>query len=76
MRVEPVNFINYGDPNYPEGSTAPSLLSSTTWPKYTLESKQMLLFSDDPTEEYTTIPDTYRAAGIDAINVLLTEFGA
>ena len=75
MRVGSVNFINHYDPNYPEGSTAPSLLSNITWPKYTLDSKRMLLFSDNATEEYTTIPDTYRADSIAAITQLLTELG-
>ena len=75
MRVGPVNFINHHDPNYPEGSTAPSLLSNITWPKYTLDSKQMLLFSDNAIEAYTTISDTYRADGIAAIFNLLTELG-
>ncbi|KAF9789717.1 hypothetical protein BJ322DRAFT_1105578 [Thelephora terrestris] len=56
-----INFINHQDPNYPKGSTASSLLSKIAWPKYTVDSKQMLLFSDNATEEYTTIPDTYRA---------------
>jgi hypothetical protein len=43
------------------------VLSKITWPKYTVDSKQMLLFSDNATEEYTTIPDTYRADAIDTI---------
>jgi hypothetical protein len=67
---------HHQNPNYPEGSTAPSLLSNVTWPQYTLDSKQMLLFSDDATEEYTTIPDTYRADGIAAIIEVETELGA
>ena len=71
-----VNFINNRDPNYPKGSTVPSLLSNVTWPKYTLDSKEMLLFSDDAAEEYTTIPDTYRADAIDAIVQLQTALGA
>lgn len=75
MMVVPVNFINCEDPNYPKGSKAPSLLSNTTWPKYTVDSKKMLLFSDNATEEYTTIPDTYRADGITAIIEVLTEVG-
>ena len=66
-RVTPVNFINHQDPNHPNGSTAASLLSNTTWPKYTLDTKKMLLFSDDTTEEYTTVPDTYRADAIAAV---------
>ena len=70
-----VNFINHEDPNYPKGSTAPSLLSSVTWPKYTLDSKKMLLFSDNTTEEYTTIPDTYRADAISAIIDVQTALG-
>ena len=70
-----MNFINHRNPNYPEGSTAPSLLSNFTWPKYTLDSKRMLLFSDNATEEYTTIPDTYRADGIAAIIEVQTELG-
>ena len=32
----------------------------------------MFLFSDNATEEYTTIPDTYRADGIAAINEVQT----
>jgi hypothetical protein len=75
-RNAPVNFINHQNPNYPEGSTASSLLSNVTWPQYTLDSKQMLLFSDDVAEEYTTIPDTYRADGIAAIIEVETELGA
>ena len=67
MRITPVNFINYRNPNYPKGSTAASLLSNITWPKYTLDSKKMFLFSDNATEEYTTIPDTYRADAIATI---------
>jgi len=35
----------------------------------------MLLFSDNPREEHTTIPDTYRADGIDAINEVETALG-
>ena len=70
-----VNFINRQDPNYPKGSTATSLLSNTTWPKYTVDTKEMFLFSDNPAEEYTTIPDDYRADAIAAIIELLTAFG-
>ena len=70
-----VNFINHEDPNYPKGSTAPSLLSNVTWPKYTLDSKKMLLFSDNTTEEYTTIPDTYRADAISTIIDVQTALG-
>ncbi|KAF9643417.1 sterol esterase [Thelephora ganbajun] len=62
-----VNFINHHDPNHPRGSTATSLLSNITWPKYTLDDKKILLFSDDAKEEYTTIYDTYRADGITTI---------
>jgi hypothetical protein len=68
----PVNFINHQNPNHPSGSSATSPLSNITWPKYTLDSKKVLLFSDDAGEEYTTIPDTYRADGIAAINEVLT----
>ena len=71
----PVNFINHQDPNYPKGSTAASLLSSVTWPKYTLDTKKMLLFSDDATEEYTTVPDTYRADAIAAFIELQLALG-
>ena len=71
-----VNFINRQNPNHPKGSSATSPLSNITWPKYTLESKEMLLFSDNPDEEYTTIPDTYRADGIDAINEVEIALGA
>ena len=35
----------------------------------------MLLFSDNATEEYTAIPDTYRAVGIAAINEVQTALG-
>ena len=35
----------------------------------------MFLFSDNATEEYTTIPDTYRADGIAAINEVQTALG-
>ena len=62
-----VNFINRQNPNHPNGSTAISPLSNITWPQYTLDNRKMLLFSDNATEEYTTIPDTYRADGIAAI---------
>lgn len=75
MGIPQVNFINHGDPNHPKSGTASSLLSNITWPKYTLNTKQMLLFSDDTTEEYTTIPDTYRADGIAAIIEVQTELG-
>ena len=75
MRTTPVNFINYKDPNHPRGSSAISPLSNITWPKYTLDSKKMLLFSDNAGEEYTTIPDTYRADGIAAINEVGTALG-
>jgi len=75
MRTTPVNFINHQNPNHPRGSSATSPLSNITWPKYTLESKEMLLFSDSPGEGYTTIPDTYRADGIDAINEVETALG-
>ena len=70
----PVNFINHQDPNHPRGSAAASLLSNITWPKYTLDGK-VFLFSDNATEEYTTIPDTYRADGIAAINEIQTALG-
>jgi hypothetical protein len=50
-------------------------LSNIAWPRYTLDSKKMLLFSDDAGEEYTTIPDTYRADGIAAINEVETALG-
>ena len=70
-----VNFVNYEDPNHPEGSKATSLLSNITWPKYTLDSKKMLLFSDNATEEYTTIPDTYRVDAIAAIIELQLALG-
>ena len=75
MRIASVNFINHQDPNHPSGSNVTSPLSNITWPKYTLDSKEMLLFSDDASEEYTTISDTYRADGIDAINEVLTALG-
>jgi len=68
MRTAPVNFINRQNPNHPSGSSATSPLSNIVWPKYTLDSKKILLFSDNISEEYTTIPDTYRADGIAAIN--------
>jgi len=74
-RITIVNFINHQNPNYPKGSNATSPLSNITWPRYTLESKEMLLFSDNAGEEYTTIPDTYRADGIDAINEVETALG-
>ena len=68
MRTTPVNFINHHDPNHPSGSSASSPLSNITWPKYTVDGKETLLFSDSAGEEYTTIPDTYRADGMAAIN--------
>ena len=70
-----VNFINHYNPNYPSGSTVQSRLSSVTWPQYTLDSKKMLLFSDNATEEYMTIPDTYRADGIEATIEVQTALG-
>jgi len=75
MRITPVNFINHQNPNHPSGSSASSPLSNITWPKYTLDSKEMLLFSDNTDEEYTTIPDNYRADAIAAINEVLTALG-
>jgi len=75
MRTAPVNFINRQNPNHPSGSTAVSPLSSITWPKYTLDSKKMFLFSDNVDEEYTTIPDTYRADAIAAINEVQNALG-
>ena len=75
MRTTLVNFINHQNPNHPRSSSATSPLSNITWPKYTLGSKEVLLFSDNPDEEYTTILDTYRAVGIDAINELQTALG-
>ena len=75
MRIIPVNFINRQNPNHPSGSTAASPLSGITWPKYTLDSKKMLLFSDDVNEGYTTIPDTYRADGIAAISEVQEALG-
>ena len=76
MRIAPVNFINHQNPNHPSGSSVTSLLSNITWPKYTLDSKEMLLFSDNADEEYTTIPDTYRADAIATINEVETALGA
>ena len=70
-----VNFINHQNPNHPRNSNATSPLSNITWPKYTLDSKKVLLFSDVPGEGYITIPDTYRADGIDAINEVQTALG-
>jgi len=75
MGTTPVNFINRQNPNHPRGSNATSPLSNITWPKYTLDSKVSLLFSDISGEGYTTIPDTYRADGIDAINEVQTALG-
>ena len=79
IRIALVNFINHQDPNYPNnssnGSTALSSLSNITWPKYTLDTRQMLLFTDDITREYTTVNDTYRADGIAAIIELQSELG-
>jgi len=75
MRTAPVNFINHQNPNHPSGSSATSPLSNIIWPKYTLDSKKMLLFSDNASEEYTTIPDTYRADGMAAISEVETALG-
>lgn len=75
MKTTPVNFINRQDPNHPSGSTAVSPLSNITWPRYTLDTKKILLFSDNSSEEYTTISDTYRPDGIAAINEVLTALG-
>ena len=75
MTATPVNFINRQNPNHPSDSTVASPLSSITWPKYTLDSKKMLLFSDSTEEEYTTIPDTYRADGIAAIDEVQKALG-
>ena len=74
-RISPVNFIYHHDPNHPKGSTAPSLLWNITWPKYTLDSKKILLFSDHAAEEYTTIHDTFRTHGMAAITKLQAELG-
>ena len=68
----PVNFINHQNPNHPSGSIATSPLSNISWPKYTLDSKKIFLFSDDASEEYATIPDIYRADAIDVINEIQT----
>jgi hypothetical protein len=35
----------------------------------------MLLFSDNASEQYTTITDTYRADGITAIETIQTALG-
>jgi hypothetical protein len=70
-----VNFINRRNPNHPSSSNVTSPLSNISWPKYTLNSKKMLLFSDNASEGYTAIPDTYRADGIAAINELQTALG-
>ena len=75
MATTSVNFINYENPNYPKGSKATSLLSNITWPKYTLDSKKMLLFSDNATEEYTITPDTYRADALATIIELQLALG-
>ena len=75
MGTTPVNFINHHNPNHPSGSSTTSPLSNITWPKYTLDNKEMLLFSDNSSEEYTTIPDTYRADGITTINEVETALG-
>jgi hypothetical protein len=75
MRTAPVNFINHRNPNHPSGSSATSLLSNLTWPEYTLDSKEILLFSGNAGEEYTTIPVTYRADAIAAINEVETALG-
>jgi len=75
MRTASVNFVNHRDPNHPSGSTAISPLSNITWPKYTLDDKKMLLFSDNSSEEYTTLPDTYRADSIAAIIEVQTALG-
>jgi hypothetical protein len=73
--ITSANFVNHQDPNHPEGSTAASLLSNIVWPKYDLDSKEMFLFSDNGTEEYTTVPDTYRADAIAAIIKVQTALG-
>jgi hypothetical protein len=71
-----VNFINHQNPNWhSSGSNTTSPLSNITWPKYTLDSKEILLFSDTSGEEYTTIPDTYRADAIAVINEVETALG-
>ena len=75
MRITPVNFINHYNPNHPSGSSATSPLSNITWPKYTLDGKETLLFSDNAGEEYTIIPDTYRADGMAAINEVEMALG-
>ena len=75
MRITPVNFINHYNPNRPSGSSATSPLSNITWPKYTVDGKETLLFSDKAGEEYTIIPDTYRADGMAAINEVETALG-
>jgi len=75
MGTTPVNFINHHDPNHPSGSSATSPLSDITWPKYTLDGKETLLFSDNAGEEYTTIADTYRADGMAAISEVQMALG-
>lgn len=62
------------DPNYPKGSSAKSGLSSITWPKYN-DGLEMLLFSDNSTEEHTTTTDTYREVGIQAMIDLSKTLG-
>ena len=75
MRITSVNFINHHNPNHPRRSNAAGPLSNITWPKYTLDSKNMLLFSDNPDEAYTIVPDTYRTDGIAAINEVQVALG-
>ena len=75
MWITPVNFINHHNPNHPSGSSAISSLSNVTWPKYTVDGKKLLLFSDDADEAYTIVPDTYRADGMAAINEVEIALG-
>jgi len=70
MRTTPVNFIDHKNPNHRTTSPWPNI----TWPKCTLDSKEVLLFSNNASEENTT-PYTYRADGIAAINEIEMALG-
>jgi len=63
-----INFVNNLDPNYPKHSkpSAQSALSSIRWPKYN-KGLEMLQISDNASEAYSTVADTFRKAGIEAI---------
>lgn len=74
-----VNFANTHNPNTPDdllGKTN-SLLNNITWPMWDSDSSNppMFVFSDDPTESYEFISDTFRAEQIQYLDALEHELG-